>query len=55
MPEFNADHWRACAAQSRELAKAIRDNEMRRMTLQTAESYERLAKRAEKLASGAAG
>jgi hypothetical protein len=44
----NAAHWRARAEESRRLAEQLYDTTSRRMMLQVAESYERLAEHAEK-------
>jgi|SoiMethySBSTD1v2_1073268.scaffolds.fasta_scaffold208833_4 hypothetical protein len=43
------EHWRRRAAEARQQAEEIRDDESRRAMLAVAKSYEQIAKRAEEL------
>jgi len=43
------EHWRRLAAEARQQAEEIRDDESRRAMLAVAKSYEQIAKRAEEL------
>jgi hypothetical protein len=44
----NPKHWRARAEEARVVAQSLADAESKRMMLQVADDYERLADRAEK-------
>lgn len=44
----NPKHWRARAKEARALAESLRDAQSRRMMLQVADDYEKLAARAER-------
>jgi len=46
----NPEHWRARAEEARTVAESLGDMDCRRMMLQVAEDYEKLARRAEELA-----
>jgi hypothetical protein len=44
----NADHWRACAKEARELAALMTDSDARKTLLGNAASYDTLAEHAER-------
>jgi hypothetical protein len=55
MPPFGSpEHWLARAQEAREMADQIADHEAKRAMLEIAETYEKIAKRAEAREAGVA-